>query len=60
MVGTATTDCRMHGSRHRRAVSKKRTGDGGVCQQTLIFNIPFFEIWSEANPKNGLCGMKKA
>ena len=37
MSVTATTDCRTQGSRHRRAVSKKRTGDGGVCQQTLIF-----------------------
>ena len=31
MVGAATTDCRMQGSKHRRAVSKKRTEDGGVC-----------------------------
>lgn len=37
MVGTATTDCRMQGNVHLRAVSKKRTVDGGICQQTLIF-----------------------
>lgn len=37
MSVAATTDCRMQGSRHRKDVSKKRTGDGGVCQQTLIF-----------------------
>lgn len=31
MVGVAANDCRTQGSKHRRAVSKKRTGDGGVC-----------------------------
>lgn len=31
MVGAAATDCRTQGSRHRRAISKKRTVEGGVC-----------------------------
>lgn len=31
MVGVAANDCRTQESKQRRAVSKKRTGDGGVC-----------------------------